>query len=507
MVVRYRQRVRDLRSRSLFGLETEYGLQLERVDGTSFDVDAAIRTLIDHVAVEYRGQYLANGARFYRDTGSHPEYATPECSDLNDLVAADVAGQRLLWQCIATGRRALEDQFGCEVTVRCFKNNLDSQGATFGCHENYLSSRDIPYERLADILSPFLLTRSAFSGAGRVVLTGSGSQFRRTQRAPVLGSLRGSTSTHHRSMLLERDEPLADPNRWRRVHVLGGDSNLAQEATWLKVGTTALVMRAIEAGLSDLSVARLMPYSDREALDAVDRGDASYQNDAGTSVAVLDVQQRYRDWAACCVSGSDEAWVTEVLERWSFVLDALANDPNQLIGRLDWPTKLDLLSKLAGRSRRGFSNPKVAYAALQYHNLDPDVGLAQRLERSGGLAKVVSESQVRHAERFAPATRARVRGWAIRHHPGPLRPSWERLGVGGVGVWSMPDPFVADPRSLRRFLKTGVGGLRADEGPADADDGVGRSYGTQMIPSTQLGLDRLNALIGVARTVRSIREE
>src|SRR5574342_586668 len=242
----------SLMDRRIFGLETEYGVTCTYRGQRRLSPDEVARYLFRRVVSWGRSSnvFLRNGARLYLDVGSHPEYATPECDSVTDVVIHDRAGERILEGLLVDAEKRLHDE-GIAGEIYLFKNNTDSAGNSYGCHENYLVSRHGEFGRLADILIPFLVTRQIFAGAGKVLQTPRGAVYCLSQRAQHICQEISGATTSSRSIINTRDEPHADAERYRRLHVIVGDSNMSEVATYLKVGTTAIVLDMIEDGYFD----------------------------------------------------------------------------------------------------------------------------------------------------------------------------------------------------------------------------------------------------------------
>src|ERR1041384_1324227 len=244
--------------RRIFGLETEYGVTCTYRGQRRLSPDEVARYLFRRVVSWGRSSnvFLRNGARLYLDVGSHPEYATPECDSVPDLVVHDRAGERILEGLLVDAEKRLHDE-GIAGDIYLFKNNTDSAGNSYGCHENYLVSRHGEFGRLADILIPFLVTRPLICGAGKVLQTPRGAVYCLSQRAEHIWEGVSSATTRSRPIINTRDEPHADAERYRRLHVIGGDSNMAEPTTLLKVGSANLVLEMIEEGVQfrDFSLA------------------------------------------------------------------------------------------------------------------------------------------------------------------------------------------------------------------------------------------------------------
>src|ERR671919_596703 len=236
--------------RRIFGLETEYGVTCAADDGRGLSADEVARYLFRKVVSWGRSSNvsLRRGARLYLDVGSHPEYATPECDDVVELVTHDKAGERVLEGLLLDAEQRLHDEGICGE-IYLFKNNTDSAGNSYGCHENYLVSRSGEFSRLADVLIPFLVTRQIIVGAGKITQTPRGASYSVSQRAEHIWEGVSSATTRSRPIINTRDEPHSDAEKFRRLHVIVGDSNMSEYTSYLKIGTTALLLRMVEEGV------------------------------------------------------------------------------------------------------------------------------------------------------------------------------------------------------------------------------------------------------------------
>src|SRR5665811_412409 len=243
--------------RRIFGLENEYGVTCTLRGQRRLSPDEVARYLFRRVVSWGRSSnvFLENGARLYLDVGSHPEYATPECDDIAELVVHDKAGEWILSSLVEGAETRLQEE-GIRGDIYLFKNNTDSAGNSYGCHENYLTSRKDDFAHYTEVLIPFLVSRQIYAGAGKVLQTARGAVFCLSQRAEHIWEGVSSATTRSRPIINTRDEPHADAEKYRRLHVIVGDSNMSEYATFLKVGTTDLVLRMIEAGgvMRDLSL-------------------------------------------------------------------------------------------------------------------------------------------------------------------------------------------------------------------------------------------------------------
>ncbi|HVF12638.1 MAG TPA: proteasome accessory factor PafA2 family protein, partial [Actinomycetota bacterium] len=243
--------------RRIFGLENEYGVTCTFRGQRRLSPDEVARYLFRRVVSWGRSSnvFLENGARLYLDVGSHPEYATPECDDIRELVAHDKAGERILESLVNGAEMRLREE-GIAGQVYLFKNNTDSAGNSYGCHENYLVNRYGEFGKLAELLIPFFVSRQVFSGAGKVLQTARGALYCISQRAEHIWEGVSSATTRSRPIINTRDEPHADAEKFRRLHVIVGDSNMSEYSTWIKLATTAVLLRMLEEGIPmrDLSL-------------------------------------------------------------------------------------------------------------------------------------------------------------------------------------------------------------------------------------------------------------
>src|SRR5215204_1029424 len=285
--------------RRIFGIENEYGVTCTFKGQRRLSPDEVARYLFRKVVSWGRSSnvFLRNGARLYLDVGSHPEYATPECDDIVELVTHDKAGERVLEGLLLDAEQRLHDE-GIAGEIYLFKNNTDSAGNSYGCHENYLVSRAGEFSRLADVLIPFLVTRQLTCGAGKVLQTPRGAVYCLSQRAEHIWEGVSSATTRSRPIINTRDEPHADAERYRRLHVIVGDSNMNETTTMLKVGSTHLVLRMIEAGIvfRDLTLENPIRAIREVSHDISSKRRVKLAN--GREATALDIQREYHQKAA-----------------------------------------------------------------------------------------------------------------------------------------------------------------------------------------------------------------
>jgi proteasome accessory factor A len=405
--------------RRIFGLENEYGVTCTFRGQRRLSPDEVARYLFRRVVHWGRSSnvFLENGARLYLDVGSHPEYATPECDSVSDLVAHDKAGERILEALLAAAEVRLHEE-GISGQVYLFKNNTDSAGNSYGCHENYLVARQGEFARMADILIPFFVTRQIYCGAGKVLHGPRGAQFCISQRAEHIWEGVSSATTRSRPIINTRDEPHADAERFRRLHVIVGDSNMNEWTTFMKVGITDLVLRMVEANtvMRDLTLENPI-----RAIREISHDDTCRKKDRmenGRELTAIEMQQEYYERTAKFVErrGGD-ASSSLLLGEWRDALEALtAQEPERLVRKVDWVGKQLVIDRYREKHGLALSHPRVALLDLAYHDVNRDRGLYYVLERAGRVDRAVSEKDIARAMREPPqTTRAKLRGDFIKH--------------------------------------------------------------------------------------------
>ncbi len=370
---------------------------------------------------------LTNGARLYVDH-AHPEYSTPEVTSPRDVVLWDKAGERVMAEASIRAARVPGSQ-----PIQLYKNNTDGKGQSYGAHENYLMDRRTPFLDIIRGLVPFFVTRQVFAGAGRVGIGHDGrvQGFQLSQRADFFEVEVGLETTLKRPIINTRDEPHANPDEYRRLHVIIGDANLAEWSTYLKVGTTSLVLAMIEARAltSDLTIED--PVAELQAVSH----DATLTHRVrlrdGRRLTALEVQQDFLAQARAHVArtGDQDPQTHDVLAKWGEVLDDLAVDPMRCADRLDWPAKLRLLQGYRKRDGLEWGDARLALVDLQYSDIRPDKGLYQRLVARGSMQRLVTEDEVTAAMTTPPAdTRAYFRGECLRRYPAQVAAaSWDSV--------------------------------------------------------------------------------
>src|SRR6266576_715055 len=403
----------------IFGLENEYGVTCTFRGSRRLSPDEVARYLFRRVVAWGRSSnvFLRNGARLYLDVGSHPEYATPECDNVLDLVAHDKAGERILEGLLVDADRRLREE-GIAGDIYLFKNNTDSAGNSYGCHENYLVGRHGEFGRLADILIPFLVTRQVICGAGKVLQTPRGAVYCVSQRAEHIWEGVSSATTRSRPIINTRDEPHADAERFRRLHVIVGDSNMSEWTNLLKVGVTDLVLRMVEENsvMRDLTLENPIRAIREISHDITCRKRVRLAN--GRELAAIEIQTEYLERTARFVERRGENSLSKrLLVEWREALEALGSGrPERLQRKVDWVATYVLLENYRAKHNLPLSHPKVALMDLAYHDVNRERGLYYLLERRDKVDRAVEERQIQRAMREPPqTTRARLRGEFIRH--------------------------------------------------------------------------------------------
>ncbi|GAA5155043.1 depupylase/deamidase Dop [Amycolatopsis dongchuanensis] len=397
---------------------------------------------------------LTNGARLYVDH-AHPEYSAPEVTNARDAVIWDKAGERVMEE---AARKAAT--VPGQPPLQLYKNNVDGKGASYGTHENYLMNRSTPFTSVIAGLTPFFASRQVVTGSGRVGIGPQGEEagFQLSQRSDYIEVEVGLETTLKRGIINTRDEPHADADKYRRLHVIIGDANLAEYSTFLKVGTTALVLDMIEAGqrFDDLKLDEPVRAVHQISHDPTLKTKVGLAG--GKSYTGLEIQFAYHELAAAHLEreGGDEQ-SKEVLRVWGEVLDALARDPQECADRLDWPAKLRLLEGYRQRDQLNWGAPRLHLVDLQYSDVRLDKGLYNRLVTRGSMKRLVTEEEVRHAITNPPEdTRAYFRGRTLEKYASSIAAaSWDSV-IFDVGRESLVRIPTLEPL---RGTKAHVGAL------------------------------------------------
>ena len=370
---------------------------------------------------------LTNGARLYVDH-AHPEYSSPEVTNPRDAVLWDKAGERIMARAVE-----LVAQVPGSMPVNLYKNNTDNKGASYGTHENYLMRRTTPFAEIVRHLIPFFVTRQVFTGAGRIGLgqDGRGTGFQLSQRADFFEVEVGLETTLKRPIINTRDEPHADPERFRRLHVIVGDANLAEVATYLKMGTTSLVLAMIEDDFLDVDLVLSAPVREMHAVSHDPGLRHLVTTVSGRRLTAVQVQLELFEQARKYVEQriDPDPDTVDVLERWESVLVRLESDPSSLSRELDWVAKLSLMQGYIDRDGIDWRHPRLELVDLQYSDVRPEKGLAQRLQSRGALERITTDAEVSRAVDTPPEdTRAWFRGECMRRYPDAIAAaSWDSV--------------------------------------------------------------------------------
>jgi proteasome accessory factor A len=400
--------------RRIFGIENEYGVTCTLRGQRRLSPDEVARYLFRRVVSWGRSSnvFLGNGARLYLDVGSHPEYATPECDSVRELVVHDKAGERILEQLLTSAEQRLADE-GVHGDVYLFKNNTDSAGNSYGCHENYCTSRRDDFSSYTEVLIPFLVSRQIYAGAGKVLQTARGARYCVSQRAEHIWEGVSSATTRSRPIINTRDEPHADAERYRRLHVIVGDSNMSEYTNFLKVGACSLMLRMLEEPqvvLRDMTLENPIRAIREISHDMTCTRRVRLAN--GREVSALDIQSEYLNRALRFAEHHDLTEEEQLaLDMWEYTLSHLEDDPLKLDRELDWVIKYKLIEAYRERHDLALSDARVALVDLQYHDVNRERGLFYRMQRKGMVDRIVTDEEISHAVENPPqTTRARLRG-------------------------------------------------------------------------------------------------
>jgi proteasome accessory factor A len=445
--------------RRIFGVETEYGLTCTFGGQRRLSPEEAARYLFRRVVSWGRGSnaFLRNGGRLHLAVGSHPEYATPECDNLVDLVAHDKAGERILEGLLADAGRRLREE-GIAGDLYLFKNNTDSAGNCYGCHENYLVDRRQDFGRLTDMLTPFLVTRQIICGAGKVLQLPRGATYCLSQRAAHIWDVVSPATA--RSVIDAGDEPYADAERFRRLRVTVGDSNMSEITMLLKVGATDLVLRMIEAGtvMPDLTLDNPIRAIREVSHDLTGRSPVWLAD--GRQMSALQIQYEYLTKAKDFTGSNGLDPVGErVLPMWQRVLAAIeTGNLGEIAREVDWVTKYQLIERYRARHDLPLSAPRIAQLDLAYHDLRRDRGLYYLLQRDGAVDRVTRDLDVFAAKSIPPqTTRAKLRGEFIRRAQDRRRDfavDWVQLKLNDQAQRTVlcKDPFRSADERIDRLI-------------------------------------------------------
>lgn len=492
--------------RRVFGIETEYGITAARTDGkapervgpveplreptasaqtdpgqatgygaAAFDAETAAHRLFAPVLGRYRttNRYLANGGRLYLDVGAHPEYAGAECSDPREVLVDDLAGELILRDLVAKANASLREE-GTPAQIHLFKNNVDSAGNSFGCHENYLVRRSREFREMSETLVSFLVTRQILVGAGHVRRAPDGTLgWTYSVRSDLVWDAMSSATTRSRPIINTRDEPHADADKYRRLHVIVGDSNIAQATTLLKVAMTSLVLNVIEQGgrLGDLEVAEFTRAIRDVAHDIT--GNARIEMARGGYRTAVELQEEMLGRVIDHLDASGtRGELTEGyrigLDLWERGLKALREgDLDGVATELDWVAKYRLVERYRERAGLALDDVRVQRLLLNYHDVTSAKPLARNLEARGLLREIVTAQEAREGTRTPPqTTRARLRGAVIaaaEAHHRDIGVDWVQVRVDGASTPSimLTNPFVTEDARIDALIEEIEGAAEA----------------------------------------------
>ncbi|WP_433273236.1 Pup--protein ligase [Actinosynnema sp. CS-041913] len=449
--------------RRIFGIETEFGVTCTFHGQRRLSPDEVARYLFRRVVSWGRSSnvFLRNGSRLYLDVGSHPEYATAECDDLAQLVTHDKAGERILEDLLVDAERRLADE-GIGGDIFLFKNNTDSAGNSYGCHENYLVARAGEFSRIADVLLPFLVTRQLICGAGKVLQTPRGAVYCLSQRAEHIWEGVSSATTRSRPIINTRDEPHADAERYRRLHVIVGDSNMSEVTTLLKVGSANLVLEMIEQGVQFRDFSLDNPIRAIREISHDLTGRRTVRLAGGKEASALDIQREYYERAVEHVAKrAPDPMAERVLELWGRTLDAVESEDLSKIDReIDWAIKYRLMERYQAKHDMDLSNPRIAQLDLAYHDIRRGRGIFDLLQRKDQVERVTDDGEIEAAKDTPPqTTRAKLRGDFIAAAQAAGRDftvDWVHLKLNDQAQRTVlcKDPFRAVDERVERLISS-----------------------------------------------------
>ena len=358
---------------------------------------------------------LLNGGRLYVD-GAHPEYSTPECSQPRELLAYERAGERIIQACLEALNTSLD-----AGQVFVYKNNSDGKGNSYGYHENYLLSRSVPFDKIAQTLIPFFVTRQIYAGSGKVGAENHTDpvDYQIAQRSDFFECVMDLNTMVKRPIMNTRDEPHTELEKYRRVHVIVGDANMAEIPTFLKVGTTAIIMEMLDAGWEFPRLTLEDPVQDIKTVSRDLTVKASLRLSNKRTTNSINIQRSYLRAAHDFYNTRDLSPTTkEVLFLWEKILNKLEEDPTQLARELDWVAKHQMIQTYIDRKGCGWNDPRASLLDLQYHDMRPEKGLYYTLERANRIERLLQEHDVEQATVSPPPnTRAYFRGTCLKRFP------------------------------------------------------------------------------------------
>jgi proteasome accessory factor A len=448
--------------RRIYGIENEYGVTCVLRGQRRLSPDEVARYLFRRVVSWGRSSnvFLENGSRLYLDVGSHPEYATPECDSLYDVVAHDKAGERILEGLVESAEARLAEE-GIRGDIYLYRNNTDSAGNSYGCHENYLIRRQADFQRTIDTLIPFLVTRQIWAGAGKLLNTARGTVFSLAQRAEHIWEGSSSATTRSRPIINTRDEPHADAELYRRLHVIAGDSNMSEYVTYVKMGATVALLQMLEDEVvfRDLTLENPIRAIREISHDATCRRRVRLAN--GRELSALDIQWEYLERVMRYTRTSDVgSEVERAISMWEHLLTGLEKDPMTLHREVDWVAKHHLMDRYRLKHDLPLSSPRLALIDLNYHDVNQRRGLFYKMQSAGLMDRIVTDASIADAMVKPPeTTRARLRGEFIRAAKAKRRDftvDWVHLKLNDQAQRTVlcKDPFKAYDERVDRLIES-----------------------------------------------------
>jgi proteasome accessory factor A len=448
--------------RRIFGIENEYGVTCVLRGQRRLSPDEVARYLFRRVVSWGRSSnvFLENGSRLYLDVGSHPEYATPECDSLYDVVAHDRAGERILEGLVESAEQRLAEE-GIRGDIYLYRNNTDSAGNSYGCHENYLIQRRPDFQKTIDTLVPFFVTRQIWAGAGKLLPTARGTVYSLAQRAEHIWESSSSATTRSRPIINTRDEPHSDAELYRRLHVIAGDSNMSEYATYTKIGSTVAILEMLEENVifRDLTLENPIRAIRDISHDMTCRRKIRLAN--GRELSALDIQWEYLERVMRYIRTTGVSpEVERAVSMWEHLLTGLEKDPMTLNREVDWVAKYHLIDRYRARHDLAMSSAKLALIDLNYHDVNTQRGLYYKLVSAGLMDRIVTDADVEQAMIEPPATtRARLRGEFIRAAKEKNRDftvDWVHLKLNDQAQRTVlcKDPFKAYDERVERLIAT-----------------------------------------------------
>ena len=446
--------------RRIFGIENEYGVTCTLRGQRRLSPDEVARYLFRRVVSWGRSSnvFLENGARLYLDVGSHPEYATPECDSVLDVVAHDKAGERVLAALVESAEKRLEEE-GIRGDVYLFKNNTDSAGNSYGCHENYLVGRQGDFQKMIDTMIPFFVSRQVFAGAGKLLHTARGTVYCLAQRAEHIWEGVSSATTRSRPIINTRDEPHADAERYRRLHVIAGDSNMSEYTNYVKIGASLAILQMLEDEVvfRDLTLENPIRAIREISHDMTCRRKVRLSN--GRELSALDIQWEYLERAVRYSRTSGfPPQVEKAVEMWEYLLTNLEKDPLGLKREVDWVAKYHLIEKYREKHDLELNSPRLSLIDLSYHDVNQKRGLFYLMQNRGMMDRVVTDEAIDSAMVTAPqTTRAKLRGDFIKAAKANKRDftvDWVHLKLNDQAQRTVlcKDPFKAVDERVERLI-------------------------------------------------------